>query len=123
MLSLSVLSCDPDDDPVVQEEPAPTSISATPASSSLESSGGEVALSVTAPQRPAVSGAPSWITVVDGTYNKYNITFTLRVAKNETYEPRAFGNFLDHVRKSLTISDCLPSSCPKTRGTGKAGRS
>ncbi len=105
-LSLAVLSCDPDDDPVVQEEPAPTSISATPASSSLESSGGEVALSVTAPQRPAVSGAPSWITVVDGTYNKYNITFTLRVAKNETYEPRSatFSVTSGSLSQSVTVS-------------------
>lgn len=105
-LSLAVLSCDPDDDPVVQEEPAPTSISATPTSSSLESSGGEVSLSVTAPQRPAVSGAPSWITVVDGTYNKYNITFTLRVAKNETYEPRSatFSITSGSLSQSVTVS-------------------
>ena len=86
---MAAWSCGPDDDPVIQEDPAPESLTVSPASSSLEASSGEVALVVTAPQRPVVSGAPSWITVKDGTFNKYNITFTLVVSANETYDPRS----------------------------------
>ena len=83
-----LFACDPDDDPVVQEEPAPTSVSVSPASSGMTASGGEVSLAVTAPQRPVLGGVPAWITVKDGTYNKYNITFTLQVTENKAYEPR-----------------------------------
>lgn len=89
MSVLAVLSCGGDpDDPVIQEDPAPTSVTASPATSSLTSSAGEVALAVTSPQRPVLGEIPSWITVKDGTYNKYNITFTLQVAENKAYEPR-----------------------------------
>jgi len=90
MSVLAVLSCGGDpDDPVIQEDPAPTSVTATPATSSLTSSAGEVSIAVTSPQRPLLGGIPAWITVQDGTYNKYNITFTLKVAENTTYEPRS----------------------------------
>jgi len=90
MSVLAVLSCGGDpDDPVIPEDTAPTSVTVTPASSSLTSAAGEVSLAVTAPLRPVLGGIPAWITVQDGTYNKYSITFTLKVAENTTYEPRS----------------------------------
>jgi len=67
---------------------APAAITLTPSGASVASEASKVSLSVNAPLRPVVSGLPSWIILVDGTFNNYNITFTLEVARNTAYEPR-----------------------------------
>ena len=112
MSVLAVLSCGGDpDDPVIQEDPAPTAVTASPATSSLTSAAGEVTLAVTSPQRPVLSGIPSWITVKDGTYNKYNITFTLQVAENKAYDHNG------HFGRTVKFRDHHPGRCGEASGT------
>ena len=50
--------------------------------------GKALTLTVTAPSRPTVTGLPDWITLKDGTYNNYKITFGLTVVANPAYEER-----------------------------------
>ena len=57
-------------------------MSLSESSFSVPQAGGDLSLTVTAPVRPAISGAPAWLSVVDGTFNKYTITYTLKVAAN-----------------------------------------
>lgn len=61
---------------------APTEISLSSPLFDVEQEGGECSLVVSAPSRPAVSGQPDWISVKDGTFKDYKITFTLSVAAN-----------------------------------------
>ena len=90
-----VMSCGGDDPIAPQEDPAPTALTLSQESASFGVQGAELALTVTAPARPTVTGAPSWVTVMDGTFNHYSITYTLKVAENTSYDPRT---------ASLTIS-------------------
>ena len=70
-------------------EKAPTAITLSQGSFSFSKEGGEASLTVKAPFRPSFSGTPSWITVKDGTFDKYQITYTLVAAANTTYEARS----------------------------------
>lgn len=90
-----VMSCGGDDPIAPQEDPAPTALTLSQESASFGVQGAELALTVTAPARPTVTGAPSWVTVMDGTFNHYSITYTLKVAENTSYDPRT---------ASLTVS-------------------
>ena len=83
-----IWSCRPDE-PLTPVDPAPKAITLSPESSSLDEAATEVNLTVTAPTRPVVSGVPGWISLVDGTFNKYQITYVLKVSANTTYEPRS----------------------------------
>lgn len=88
LLALAIWSCGPEDPVAVIDDPAPVSMTLTPESSSVPSEGKEINLTVTAPSRPSVAGAPGWITVVDGTFNNYKISFTLKISANRAYESR-----------------------------------
>ena len=101
-----VLSCGGDDPIAPIEDSAPTAITLSQESASLGVQGSDLALTVTAPTRPVVTGAPTWVTVVDGTYNKYNITYTFKVAENTSYEPRTATLTIasGSLSKTVTIS-------------------
>ena len=88
LAALCIWSCEkPEPEP--EPDPAPTSLTLSAASFELAVAGGDVTLDVTAPVRPVISGNPSWITVVDGTFNKYKISYTLKIAANPDYETRS----------------------------------
>jgi len=74
--------------PVTPTPQGPTAITLSPASLSAEQAGGSYDLTVTAPARPTLT-LPAWITKTDGTYKDYKITFSLKVAANDSYEPRS----------------------------------
>ena len=71
-----------------QTPAAPTSITVTPESLSADRTGGAVTLTVTAPSRPKVTTTADWVTVSDGTYKDYKITFTLTVNPYGEYGSR-----------------------------------
>ena len=66
--------------------------------------GKALTLTVTAPSRPKVTGLPDWITLKDGTYNHYKITFALTVAANPTYEARTATLTVTSGSLSKTVS-------------------
>ena len=73
-----------------EPDPAPETITLSLEHVSVPADGaGSQPLTVTAPFRPSVSGVPSWIDWKDGTYDKYKITFSFAVAKNDTYSVRS----------------------------------
>ena len=74
--------------PVTLTPQAPTAITLSPTSLSAAQAGGSYDLTVTAPARPTLT-LPDWITKTDGTYKDYKITFTLKVAANDSYETRS----------------------------------
>lgn len=78
-------NADPDPDPAPA---APTAITLSPGSFDVAVEGADLSLTVTAPSRPTVTGLPSWITLRDGTYKDFQITFGLQVAANPTYDSR-----------------------------------
>lgn len=92
LLGLSILvfgSCEKD--PVTPPEPedqAPKELSLNAASFDVAKEGDVLSLTIKAPSRPAVSGLPEWITLKDGTFKDYQITFDLTVAANDSYTPR-----------------------------------
>ncbi len=85
-------SCGGNADPDEPEKPvAPASISLSNASFNVAQAGETVSLDITSPSRPAVSGAPDWISVREGIYNSQTYVMTgvkLTVAANTTYETR-----------------------------------
>ena len=88
VLALLSTACQkPDPTPAPVDE-APTSIMLSQSSFSVANTGEKLSLTVTAPARPAVSGLPDWISLTDGTYSKYKITFGLMVAANAGYQER-----------------------------------
>lgn len=90
MAALVISSCGGSGDtPDEPEEKAPTSMTVTPASYTAEQSGGSFTISVTAPARPTAVSDQSWVTVTDGTYSNYSISYPVSVATNETYEERS----------------------------------
>ena len=83
--------CGGKDNPTPDPTPAqkaPTAITLSQNSFSFSKDGGEATLTVKAPFRPSFSGTPSWITVKDGTFDKYQITYTLTASANTAYEER-----------------------------------
>ncbi len=89
--SLTALLGSCEKDPVEKTDPVdntPKDITLSAASFEAVTAGGEFSLTVTAPSRPKVTGEPDWITVKDGTYNNYKITYGLTVKENTTYEER-----------------------------------
>ena len=69
----------------------PTEITLSQESYEAPQEGGSVSLTVTSPTRPSITGANSWITVPDGTYNSstYKITYPIKVAANNSEEDRS----------------------------------
>ena len=74
--------------PVTPTPQGPTAITLSPTSLSAAQAGGSYDLTVTAPARPTLT-LPDWITKTDGTYKDYKITFSLKVAANDSYETRS----------------------------------
>ena len=88
-LTALLWSCEKD--PVEKTDPVdntPKDITLSATSFEAVTAGGDFSLTVTAPSRPKVTGEPDWITVKDGTYNNYKITYGLTVKENTTYEKR-----------------------------------
>ena len=101
-----LVSCGGDDPIAPQEDPAPTTLTLSQESASFGVQGSELTLTVTAPARPSVTGAPSWVTVMDGTFNHYSITYTLKVAENTSYDPRTASLTISagNLTKTFTVS-------------------
>ena len=91
-VSAMLCGCQEKDNPTPDPTPtekAPTAITLSQSSFSFTKDGGEASLTVKAPFRPSFSGTPSWITVKDGTFDKYQITYTLTASANTAYEERS----------------------------------
>ena len=100
-------SCNKDPQ-IPQEDPAPTAISLSGNSFTSPQEGETIVLTVTAPSRPQVSGLPAWIKLTDGTFAKYQISYTLKVAANDTYEERS-------AQMSVSAGDVSPVSFTVTQ--------
>ena len=97
-------SCGGKDNPVPEVDPvekAPKEITLSQSSFSFAKEGGEATLTVKAPFRPSFTGMPSWITLKDGTFDKYQISYTLTAAANTEYEVRS----ATVVLKATGVSD------------------
>ena len=68
---------------------APETIGLSDESFQVGQGGAALTLTVTAPARPQVSGLPEWITLKDGVFDKYKISYGLAVAANERPEERS----------------------------------
>jgi mannan endo-1,4-beta-mannosidase len=102
---LTVIACERIPEPTPgPADPAPTEMTLNAASFDVAKEGGAVSLTIKAPSRPAVSGLPGWITLKDGTFKDYQITFELTVAANDSYTPR---------EAALTVTAGV-LSCPVT---------
>ena len=101
-----LVSCGGDEPIAPQEDPAPTVLTLSQESANFGVQGSELALTVTAPARPTVTGAPSWVTVMDGTFNHFSITYTLKVAENTSYDPRTASLTISagNLTKTFTVS-------------------
>ena len=86
---LLACSCEkPDDNGDGNTEPAaPTTITLAGTPVNAAQAGGSYDVTIKAPARPQLS-LPSWITRKDGTFKDYQITYTLVVAANDSYEAR-----------------------------------
>lgn len=94
LLSALVLTapCASCEDPVTPDPPTPsgpTEIKLSQTSFSVDKAGATLSLEVTAPNRPSVSGMPSWISFVDGTFSNYKVTYGFKVDANTSYEQRS----------------------------------
>lgn len=72
----------------VPEPEAPSTMTVAPTSYDAPVEGGNFTIDVTAPLRPTAVADQKWVTVTDGTYSKYRISYPVKVASNETYEVR-----------------------------------
>lgn len=88
LAALCIWSCETPE-PQPEPDPAPASLTLSADSFDVPVDGGQFSLNVTAPVRPAISGNPAWVSVVDGTFDKYRISYTLRVSANPDYTPRS----------------------------------
>ena len=84
---LSVWSCRKED-PDTQPDPVPGEIGLSEECLSFAAEGGELSLTVTAPERPVISGLPAWLSLKDGVYDRYTLTYTLRADFNRETGPR-----------------------------------
>lgn len=75
-----------EDEPLVPE--VPTTITVNPETLAATREGGELILSVTAPSRPMASSPDPWISITDGTYKDYRMTFTVNVQPYGEYGSR-----------------------------------
>ncbi len=73
--------------------------------------GETVPFSISAPVRPKVTSNQKWITVKDGTYNKFRITVELKIEANEGKEPRTAEITVKSgdLTKVLTITQKAPA--------------
>ena len=85
---LSLWSCEKDPEVTPEPDRTPSEITLSASSFEVEAAGGNLSLVVTAPSRPKVNALPSWISLTDGTFQDYQITFGLTVSENSAYEAR-----------------------------------
>lgn len=82
-------ACGGDDpEPTPTPEPEVTTLTVAPTDYEAPVEGGSFSIEVTAPTRPTVVADQKWVTVTDGTYSKYKITYPVAVAANESYDAR-----------------------------------
>ena len=67
---------------------APSTITVSPESLSAQREGGTFSLSVKAPTRPGISSDVSWVSITDGTYKDYSITYAINVQAYGDYGSR-----------------------------------
>ena len=94
-------------DPATNTDPVddtPKELTLDASSFDVPVEGKALTLTVTAPSRPKVTGLPDWITLKDGTYNHYKITFDLTVAANPAYEARTATLTVTSGSLSKTVS-------------------
>ena len=91
------------EEPVRLPDDIPSDISLSPASFAFPQEGGSFTLTVSSPARPTVQ-APSWVSVKDGTYRDYTISYKLSVAANEAYEERSGVLTVTAAGHSKTVS-------------------
>lgn len=76
------------EDPEPVQDPVPEVMTLSATSFEAPAEGATLSLTVTSPVRPKISGAPGWIDLPDGTFNKYKITYTFTVRKSTALTPR-----------------------------------
>lgn len=89
-LMLMALSCskvDPDDGGK-ENDNAPSGITLSEEQISVDRTAQQRSLTVTAPSRPKAVSDSDWLTIVDGTYSSYSITYTLNIAAFGEYGTR-----------------------------------
>ncbi len=85
----ALIACEEKEGKKPAEDPeAPTEIILDKTSYEASEEGETVPLSITAPVRPKVTCDAKWLTIKDGTYNKFKITVELEIAANDSKEPR-----------------------------------
>lgn len=67
---------------------APGELTVSPQSIEAVQAGGEYSITVTSPTRPKLSGQPGWITVEDGVFKDFKLTYKLTVGANESDQTR-----------------------------------
>lgn len=67
---------------------APAALIVSPETLSVPQEGGTYTLTVTSPTRPSVTSNTDWVTVADGTFKDYSISYTVSVSANPLYEHR-----------------------------------
>ena len=103
---LAAWSCGKDTPVEPQTPAAPTSITLSTETIQAERAGGDFTLTVTCPSRPSVSAKPDWVSVKDGTFKDYKMTYTLTLAAYGEYGSREGTLTLTagSLSKSVTIS-------------------
>lgn len=105
LTALSVFSCGKDDPVAEPVNDAPKDMTLSLSSLDVPVEGGSYSLTVTAPSRPTVSNpASQWVTVTDGTYSNYKITYGITVSANTAYEERTATLTVNSGSLSKTVS-------------------
>lgn len=90
VIAMSTLwACNPVTPDVPDDTPsAPESMSIDKDAFKVDSEGASLQFVVTSPLRPAVESDSGWVTVADGVFKDYKITYGLKVAANESESDR-----------------------------------
>ena len=91
-------------DPVPEPDNVPKDMTLSLSAQDVPTEGGTYSLTVTAPSRPTVSNPSPWITVPDGTYSNYKITYGISVSANTAYEERTATLTINSGSLSKTVS-------------------
>jgi len=110
---------------------APSTISLSPETLTAAQGGGDYGLTIKSPSRPHISGLPEWITLQDGTFKNYQMTVTLKVAANTSFDARTASLLVTAGSLSQSVSVSQPgrenpvtkiSESPVTSGITKEGQ-
>ena len=72
-----------------KEDDTPTQISMDKHALTLKQTGGSASVIVTAPDKPSLSGVPTWLTVTETGYKNYKIKFTFKAEANDSFDERS----------------------------------